>query len=280
MCDKKEKYKLTNVGFTNEDIASTYITTELIEDTVQLEKQDASIDQYMETHLLGKHSDEIIFLMNEFQAFISLNIIGNLEHKFVLDVGCGISKTYPIYFNKLKNIGFLSYVGLDPFDVNKTDREYLFINGKFEGLNRYLDHKFDYLIFSTSLDHFENLEDVKDEIRKVLKPNGIVFFWIGLHDCDLVARQSIYKFFEHFKILNFKDLIIKMIKTPLYLFLLYKAMRKRSYKLNNKIPLDDLHFHYFTRSSIDKYIKSLGGSVVDTKIVPFSNSIMYAVAIY
>ncbi|WP_223230342.1 hypothetical protein, partial [Campylobacter concisus] len=68
MCDKKEKYKLTNVGFTNEDIVSTYITTELIEDTVQLEKQDASIDQYMETHVLGKHSDEIIFLLNEFQA--------------------------------------------------------------------------------------------------------------------------------------------------------------------------------------------------------------------
>ena len=70
-----------------------------------------------------------------------------------------------------------NYIGLDPIPINK-DRNYLFINGKFENLHNYLYEFrfFDCLIFSTSLDHFPDLEAVKSEIYHVLKKNGLAFF--------------------------------------------------------------------------------------------------------
>lgn len=275
---KKEikMYKLDGNVFINKNGEfSNYIVTELIVDETQLEKQENSLEEYNETHEKEQHSPIIKHLMNEFQSLIALHTIMNNINGTILDVGCGISKKYPLYFDKLKN-STLTYIGLDPFEVNQREREYMFINGKFEGLHKYLEIKFDYLLFSTSLDHFENLDAVRNEIQKVLKPQGLVFFWVGLHDGNIVARQSLAHSFKNFNILNKLEVIKTIIKIPLQILRTYLSILKREDKLKQNIPLDNLHFHYFTKSSLDDYMNSLG-ELIDKKHIPLTNSIMYVI---
>lgn len=244
-------YRIDKKSFIDDESnLSRYIITELISNKTQLEKQENSIDQYQETHEKNNHPPIVLYLMNDFQAFIALNIFNkDNSQALILDVGCGISRHFPTYFNRLKNSS-LTYVGLDPFEENQKNREYLFINGKFEGLHKYINTKFDYLIFSTSLDHFENLNDVKDEIKQIIKPNGIVFFWVGLHDVDIVSKDSIASWYKKLEILNTISLIKYMLKTPLFLAKLYMGMIKRNNDLKNNIPLDKFHFHYFLKKDI------------------------------
>ena len=119
-------YKIENSCFVNEDgHISSYIVTELIVDQVQLQKQDNSLDEYKETHENEQHSPIITHLMNEFQSFIALHAMQNNTNGTILDVGCGISKKYPLYFNRLKNSP-LTYIGLDPFEVNQRERVYVY----------------------------------------------------------------------------------------------------------------------------------------------------------
>ncbi|MDX4012956.1 methyltransferase domain-containing protein [Aliarcobacter skirrowii] len=268
-------YKLISDHFLNKEIRSRTVKTELIMDEKQLELQDNSLEQYKETHELEQHSDEIKYLMSEFESFMALHLLSNKkENSTILDVGSGISVQHPIYFKNLKNSN-LTYIGLDPFEIN-PQRDYLFTNGKFEGLHKYIDFKFDNLIFSTSLDHLENLNEVNEEITKVLKKDGIAFFWVGLHDPEIVSRQALSGFFKSLDIFKKRDLLKLMFKFPLILIKMYQLMRKRSIDLSKLQSMDNLHFHYFLDKNLENYMKSIG-EIVDVKYTPFTNSVFYAV---
>lgn len=157
-------------------------------------------------------------------------------------------------------------------------REYLFINGKFEGLSHFVETKFDYLLFSTSLDHFENLEDVRNEIKKVIKKGGLAFFLVGLHDPEIVARYSMAYSFDKFDIFNKFKLFKHTIKLPFKLLKLYFLMLKRKILLRKSIPLDNLHYHYFTKEKLEAYMKSIG-EIMDVRYIPLTNVVMYAVKV-
>lgn len=271
-------YKINKNSFINpQGVVSKSIVTELINDKVQQEKQMNSLDDYLETHVKENHHPLMKKIMSDFQSFIALHILSNKSDCIVLDVGCGISKKHPLYFNRLTQNSSIVYIGLDPFEENQSKRDYLFINGIFEGLSNSLSTKFDYLIFSTCLDHFEDLDKVKQEIKKVITPNCIVFFWIGVHNTETVAKYRLsYVLFENFKIYNLVHLITKPLLTPfLILYYFIKSLLKK-YKMYKKIPLDNLHFHYFTKKSAEDYLKEIG-EIIDVKPVRLTNSIFYAV---
>ena len=272
-----DMYKITDNSFVSSGgNPSKYIITDLIENTIQQEKQNNSILEYEERHEKEEHPAKIINLMDEFQQFIALHVLLNNHEGAVLDVGCGISTKHPLYFKALKNSN-LTYIGLDPFEKNQTNREYLFINGKFEGLHKHIDSKVDYLIFSTSLDHFENLEEVKNEIVKILKPNGLAFFWVGVHDANVISRWRLsYGLFENFNVLSIPDLLSTLIKAPLRILYTFLSILIRTIKLKKKIPLDNLHFHYFTEESLEFYLSSVG-EIAGVKKAPLSNSFFYAI---
>ncbi|MBL3538289.1 methyltransferase domain-containing protein [Aminivibrio sp.] len=174
-----QRYHITQNGFVdqNQNLSRT-IQTELIEDETAFAKQDNSLDEYKETHEKENLSPQIVYLMYHFRRFIGYQIMTNLKQdiSYTLDVGCEISRKIPLYFREINDCNKAIYIGLDPIPTN-TNRDYLFINGKFEGLHQFLDTFFDCLIFSTSLDHFPDLEAVVCEIRKIIKKTA--WFFLG-----------------------------------------------------------------------------------------------------
>lgn len=148
-----------------------------------------------------------------------------------------------------------------------------------EDVPDFLETKFDVFIFSTCLDHFEKIETVADAVRKIANPNAICIIWIGLHDTQIIAEQAgAQRFPALFKTLDLPGFIIKfpafIIKT-LATFWYYKKREKR---LKNNIPLDNLHFHYFTLESIKKSL-SFFGNITDTRKIPGTNGVFYVVEI-
>lgn len=185
------RYHITKNGFAdqNQNLFRT-IQTELIEDETALAKQDSSLDEYKETHEKENLSPQIVYLMNLFRRFIGYQIMANLKQDiaYALDVGCGISRKIPQYFREIHDCNKAVYIGLDPIPTN-MNRDYLFVNGKFEGLHQHLDTLFDCLIFSTSLDHFPDLEAVACEVRKIIKKMVWFFFGSGYMIPILLASK-------------------------------------------------------------------------------------------
>lgn len=293
-------YSLTQDGFTKvSDVveqSQRTLTTELIQDDSALQKQDNSLDEYLDTHVQESLTPEIRYLSTCFRMFINFHLpihpvdactsspaaksypLQSIDAKLtLLDVGCGISKRTPLYIRDIASQDRAVYVGLDPFEVSK-ERDYIFINGTFEGLHKFLQHKFDCLIFSTSLDHFPDLEAVNQEIHRVLKPNGIAIFWVGVHDPSIVAEQSICDSFVRPPILSISKVLQRIAKFPLLMIRTHVAMKRRNNKLSSRIPLDDLHFHYFTESSLKDFMETVG-TVVECHHVKNTNSFFYAVRI-
>lgn len=171
------------------------IQTELIDDLSCLSKQLASEQEYLETQFNEKINEEVLYLMRDFQSFIAKNLIQSKINKgIILDVGCGSYIKVPPYLRDLVSNNRYIYIGLDPLKITQLTRDYLFINGKFENLHKYINQKFDILVFSTSLDHFEDLKAVENEIKLVTHKDSIVFFWVGLHDPCIVWEHSMTAF--------------------------------------------------------------------------------------
>jgi len=232
-----------------------------------LEKQDKSLDEYHDTHEQENLSPTILYVMNQFRRFIGYHLAlssHNLNYPpFILDVGCGISKKIPLYFREISTHEKAIYIGLDPIPINK-DRNYLFINGKFENLHNYLYtfRFFDCLIFSTSLDHFPDLEAVKSEIYHVLKKNGLAFFWVGLHDPNIVGELYMHESWRDFNFLSISGILCRVSSFPISIIKIYRSLKRRKLLLDRGNPLDELHFHYFTSNKLLNYRNRSGTSLI------------------
>ena len=83
-----DMYKITDNSFVSSGgNPSKYIITDLIENTIQQEKQNNSILEYEERHEKEEHPAKIINLMDEFQQFIALHVLLNNHEGAVLEVG-------------------------------------------------------------------------------------------------------------------------------------------------------------------------------------------------
>ena len=279
--DKGRVFKLEPAGFraANGDLCKT-IRTELIEEERALSKQDNSLNEYRKTHEEEALAPNIRYLMRCFQYFIGHHIPSLHPTEGIatlLDVGCGIGLRIPLYLREIAVQRRAAYIGLDPFPVN-PNRDFFFINGRLEGLHKFLGNKFDCAIFSTSLDHFQDLEAVTAEIHKIIKPDGVAIFWVGLHDPDVVAEQEMSESWRGFPILSWTKVLRRAGLFPISILRMFLAMRRRQRMLSRGEALDNLHFHYFTAHSLQRYMETVG-EIIDCQRVEKTNSVFYALRI-
>jgi SAM-dependent methyltransferase len=244
-----------------------------------VQKQEASIEEYKSHQSEAPKEVELLYQL--FDGYIASEISGQ-KNQTILDVGCGISREYPLYASSIENsqstIGNI-YVGLDPLLIDVKERKYLFIAGRLEDLSRVMLSQFDVFIFSTSLDHFEDIDDVCKSIFPVAKKGARLIFWVGLHDPGIVSQSIGTKLFRNlYGSINPIRFSMLLLKTNILLLFNYLQMLKRRIFLSKNLKLDNLHFHYFTEGSIVSVLSRFG-AVKRVISIPGTNSIFATVTI-
>lgn len=242
-----------------------------------VERQDASVDEYLDhTEIVP---DEIETLYDLFDCFISASLTGRREQK-VLDVGCGIRSDWPHYVRSLHHgmpVTGHVYVGLDPMSHNLDKRDYPFVAGRLEDLPGTLTNPFDVFLFSTSLDHFQDLTLTARTVHSLASPGALAIFWVGLHDQSLVAEhvgaQIFQKLYASLHPLRF---LARYITTIMKIPAKYLWLLRRQRDMQSGVPLDKLHFHYFTEKSLRETLP-LFGQVERYIHVPGTNSVFVCV---
>lgn len=200
----------------------------------------------------------------------------------VLDVGCGISPAFPPYATTLEQLhaaGRVIYTGLDPLDANVDTRTYPFIHGRLEELPGRLREPFDAFVFSTSLDHFEDVQRAAADVRQLASQGAIAIFWVGLHDPQYVAELMGSDLFgRYFHDGRSGTLATGAAQLMARIPLMAGRLAARQRRLASNTPLDDLHFHYFTAASLPGALSHFG-EVVDVTRLPGSNSVFATVTV-
>lgn len=204
------------------------------------------------------------------------------DHCRILDVGCGIGSRLPPYVRPLEAV-FASrgvcYVGLDPVEQNVTGRDYLFICGRIEDVPSVLEDRFDLFLFSTSLDHIEDTASAAAAVRKLSEERALGVFWLGLHDPAIVAEEIGRRWFG--RLYSSLAPLTFLWRAALIVALMlrrYPDMVRRARNLERGAPLDNLHFAYFTRSSVRSHLERFG-EVRDLTHIPGTNSVFATVEI-
>lgn len=172
----------------------------------------------------------------------------------------------------------LIYVGLDPINEN-PEREYLFIQGAIENLSSQLsgDTKFDLFVFSSTLDHFENIDTVANEVKKLANPGATTIFFVGLNDTQPMSQVfgcATYK--KVFTNLNAIHFLKEWAITSLYrLPHMFSYLNGRQNKIKNGLPLDNLHFNYFTNDNIVEHVEKFG-KILDITPIAGTNALLSA----
>ncbi len=273
--------KISSKGFELPDgtIERTVIGEYIVDETA-LQKQDNSFEEYEQTHQDDGNSEEVRFLADQFGDFISDTILCHLFSEGarplnVLDVGCGIGVTLPAYVKRFKDNRLINYIGLDPIPIN-MNRDYLFFNGIFESIHKQLEPNIDVFLFSTSLDHFPDLEEVKNVMVNAGRSNAVAIVWSGLHDGDHVARHFYWRRLSRLNVYGLAGIAKGLVFSLLSFFFLPVKIWIRDHKLNNNRALDDLHFHYFLERDLDSILSSFG-KIINKKVIFGSSSAFYAI---
>lgn len=237
--------------------------------------QQESLQEYV--HHAESTPSDVDVLYSLFGGYIARMIYGRMGLR-ILDVGCGVRHDIPPYAAFLGAHGDQNmYIGLDPIPHNVEGRNYNFICGRLEDIPRVLESKFNVFLFSTSLDHFEKLEDVAAAISLLSTENAVCIAWVGVHDANVVAEQTgalrFRRLFDSLKPLSFFNQAMRLAAS---LPRTYVALAKRAARLRRGEPLDNLHFHYFTRDGLLESMK-LFGRPRDMMQIPGTNSVFVTV---
>lgn len=240
--------------------------------------QQESLQEYVH-HADSTPSDtEVLYSL--FSGYIARSVYGRTGLR-ILDVGCGVRRDIPPYAAFLgaqddSNV----YIGLDPIPHNVDGRNYKFICGRLEDLPRVLESKFDVFLFSTSLDHFERLEDVAEAVSRLSAESAVVIAWVGVHDANIVAEQAgALRFRRLFDSLRPLSVCYHAIRLAASVPRTYASLMKRATQLRRGKPLDNLHFHYFTLVGLQESMK-LFGKPRDIMQIPGTNSVFVTVDLY
>lgn len=118
--------------------------------------------------------------MDVFRKFCSF-------HGTILDVGCG--PRMPVYLENNKEVKLA--IGIDPLiSFNNVE---LSENDLLRGMGEFLpfkDETFDVISFATSFDHMIEPITALKEVKRILKKDGFVCFWIN---DDIPKRPSLFK---------------------------------------------------------------------------------------
>lgn len=141
-----------------------------------------------------------------------LNAVNELKariHGEVLDLGCGIMP-YREYL--MENSNIKSYKGVDlEFSSyhNKVKPDYFWDGSKIP----LADNSCDWIIATEFLEHYHDTASILNEIHRVLKPNGVLFFTVpfvwNIHEAPYDEyRFTPFSLEKHFKRATFSNIEI------------------------------------------------------------------------
>lgn len=222
--------------------------------------QEGSIERYKDEHY---EEDETIAKI--FGGFVSVTL---KPDDWILDVGCGLFEAMPAYARDLQCAG---YVGLEPL-TTPVERDYPCIMGAVAEHLPFKDRSFNAILLATSLDHIEQPARALGELKRVLAIGGRLYFWVGLHEPEVLARAKTFHpiFFGR----RGAKRVLRIAAGPVeYGYFLWRlAMRKRA--LAKGIPLDHAHFRYYTLDRLMAELSENGLDPVRSLLVPGSNSLL------
>jgi SAM-dependent methyltransferase len=236
-----------------------YETPGLSDDWAQ--RQDVAPDRY------EAHSNEDSTVARLFGDFVAagLHSAGIDRNAAILDIGCGITHSRPDY---AVGHGWTNFIGLEPL-TKLTDRDFPCLVGAVAEHIPLEDQSVDAVLFPTSLDHIEDADAAIMEVGRILKPRGQIFIWQGLNGPEDLARQ---KSAEHaLSGSPLRQAFRVAAGTADYALLRYRMLR-RARHLKNGVPLDTVHFRWFTRGSLIDMIAGWGLTVVRELVVPGTTS--------
>ncbi|MBN1327294.1 MAG: methyltransferase domain-containing protein [Candidatus Cloacimonetes bacterium] len=112
--------------------------------------------------------------------------LGEISGGKILDIATGKGEFVHLLASTLKN--FTEIIGIDTSDFmlelakkNLSDNRIKFINMDAKNL-QFADQNFNIVSISNSLHHFNNLKEIMDEMKRILKPDG--FFIVNEMYCD------------------------------------------------------------------------------------------------
>jgi SAM-dependent methyltransferase len=178
----------------------------------------------------------------------------------VLDVGCGLFPDLPHYVAQL---GLSRYLAIEPI-AEPVTRSYPCMVGVMAEDLPLTDDSFDALILGTTLDHIEGAEAAMSELKRVLKPGGAIFIWQGLTDADVLATSS-----------TLHRLRRGLVGIPLIwgqAAILSYRMHKRRKQFAAGAPIDDIHYRWYSPSTLRDDLRKWGLEVAREIIVPGTNS--------
>lgn len=138
-------------------------------------------DDFSEKYYYSRKNEKSSsYFYNELLEFpTTIKLLGNIKGKKILDIGCGPG----VHAKKMYEMG-AKVEGIDISNkmieiAMREVPEVKFTVGDVEKLP-YVKNKFDIVVASLVIGHFENWEKALSEIRRVLKKNG--FFIFSLHN--------------------------------------------------------------------------------------------------
>jgi SAM-dependent methyltransferase len=192
---------------------------------------------------------------------------------YVLDIGCGIDREPAYLCHSTPDL----FVGVDPL-AGDEPRRYQFVQAIGESLP-FRDNVFHQCVFATSLSHIIDPQVAIGEAERVLRFDGSIILWIGLHDPRLVVSRRMSVSFQQQNVSGVKSMssqrsgvghLQRLIKRKRYDKLLLKGIsflfhspRLAFIELRLRlfvnrvfhIPLDDKHCHYFCEGDVYSLIE-------------------------
>lgn len=242
--------------------------------------QDEALEEYERTHVLDEQPQTMKLLYRLFEWYVSSRLPVGEQTPAVLDIGCGIGTGRPRYAEFIGRE--VSYVGLDALAVN-LQREYPFVCSRIEhfcDLPAFQD-RFDAVIFGTSLDHFEDQEEVVASVHKLAKPGAIGLFWIGVHDPEVVASGEGAELFDQmFAVSTRSSFLMRYLKFSFWTFpRIALSIFRNQQRLDLGESLDKFHCWYFRTWELPKILARYG-EILDITRIPGSNSIFCACRLF
>jgi SAM-dependent methyltransferase len=208
-------------------------------------RQEESVERYTD-----EHYEEDPRAARMYGNFIATGLPD--RKAVVLDIGAGLSAELPHYVEEL---GLERYVALEPL-TEPVERSYPCLVGALAERIPLKDDSVDAVLFGTSLDHIENEDTAIEEVRRVLKPHGKLFFWQGLYEPEMVAREKSFErvFFEKHPLKR----IARIVGAPIEYAVLARRIVKRRRQLKSGEPIDSMHFRWYTRDRMKDSIARWG----------------------
>jgi len=169
----------------------------------------------------------------------------------VLDLGCGIMP-YKEYLTKNNNIS--SYIGIDLKDsqYHNAIQPDIYWDGVNIPLN---DNSQDWVIITEFLEHYFDTKHILNEIHRVLKPGGKIFFTVPslyvLHEVPYdYHRFTYYSLEKYLQITNFKQIEISPLGNFNYSLLIILS-------LWNKYAVAKFSSKFFVKAFLRLFHKKL-----------------------